>query len=79
MRCHEAERLSNSQKHLLTPRVYRLLKDFSMAQQVLALELLRAKPLGISRITISGDPAMERGIVLVKSGTIHIVGSKENT
>ncbi len=63
-------------RFLLTQGIYNKLKRFSTAQQELSRELLEAKPLGICKITISGDPVMEKGVVLAKSGTIHVEGSK---
>ncbi len=78
MKCPQVEKSENLYPNLLmTKRIYRLLKDFSSAQQALASDLREAKPLGICKITISGDLAMEKGVVLAKSGIIHIEGSKE--
>ncbi len=65
--------------YLLTRRIYKMLKEFSMAQQELAVALQEAQPLGICKITISGDPVMEKGVVLAKDGTFHVEGSKETS
>ncbi len=55
----EAEQFMNYCRPSLTLKQLRVLREFYMAQQALAVELLEAKPLGICKTTTSTkDPTI---------------------
>ncbi len=58
MNCQEADSFTSYIRPSLTLKQLRVLREFYMAQQELAVELQEAKPLGICKTTTSiSDPS----------------------